>query len=181
MKIIKNPIFTFILGAIIFSSITGVIAYNLTSDKIGFEPDDEDWNVENVEEAINDLYSKKQIDISNMTLVDSKYTQVLNANSTSSTYTSLSKGTYFLYAIRTVTVTRDSKSYAESSSRTEQPAPRNGIPTITVSSGTITKIDDEFYIVRITENNSTITINSSNTGSSTTSGGYLYSTLYTIN
>ncbi|MBR6113150.1 MAG: hypothetical protein IKP79_01395, partial [Bacilli bacterium] len=155
--------------------------YNVSANNIEFTPDDQDWKVENVQGALNDLYSKKQIDVSNMTLVDSKYTQVLNANSTSSTYTNLSKGTYFLYAIRTVTVTRDSKSYAESSSRTEQSVPRNGIPTITVSSGTITKIDDEFYIVRITENNSTITINSSNTGASTTSGGYLYSTVYMVN
>lgn len=75
MKIIKNPIFTFILGAIIFGSIIGVIAYNVSANNIGFEPDDEDWEVENVEEALNELYATKNIDFVTGEKTSSNYDQ----------------------------------------------------------------------------------------------------------
>ena len=181
MKVLKNPIFTFILGAIIFGSITGVIAYNVSAN-IEFTPDDQDWEVENVQGALNDLYSKKQIDVSNMTLVDRKNVKGYNANKLSSTYTNINKGIYFVYAIRTSTVNQNAAGifYAESTSRYSENS-TSAIPTITVSSGTITKIDDEFSIIRVTDDNSTITINSLNTGSSTAIGGYLYSSIYAVN
>ena len=50
----KSTIIAFILG-IIFSSIS-VSAYKLYAYQVGFEPDDEDWNVEAVDTALNDLY-----------------------------------------------------------------------------------------------------------------------------
>ena len=57
-KIIKNPIFMFILGAIIFGSI-GVAASQIFAKDIYFEPK-EGWTLEEntVEAAIDDLYSK---------------------------------------------------------------------------------------------------------------------------
>ncbi|MBR1417197.1 MAG: hypothetical protein IJ572_05200 [Bacilli bacterium] len=55
-KIIKNPFITFILGGTIFSSIIGVSAYVLLANNIGFNPVDTTWNVNDVDEALNDLY-----------------------------------------------------------------------------------------------------------------------------
>ena len=54
-KILKNRIFIFVLGFILATTIS-VVAANLNANTIGFEPDDENWNVSTVEEAINDLY-----------------------------------------------------------------------------------------------------------------------------
>lgn len=58
-KITKQNIFFFILGLIIAGSVA-VVAVNLTANNIGFEPDDENWNVETVQAALNDLYTEKQ-------------------------------------------------------------------------------------------------------------------------
>lgn len=62
-KIIKNNIFGFILGAIIFGSIVGVSAYTIYANNIGYTPSDTTWkkangeDITNVEEAINELYA----------------------------------------------------------------------------------------------------------------------------
>ena len=53
----KKCIFSFILGALLFGAISGVIAYQITVDQIGFEPDDPNWQVSNLGEALNDLYA----------------------------------------------------------------------------------------------------------------------------
>lgn len=53
-KIIKNPIFTLILGLIISGSI-GVLAYSIKAEEIGYTPKDKSWSVSNVREAIDDL------------------------------------------------------------------------------------------------------------------------------
>jgi hypothetical protein len=58
-KIIKNPIFTFILGALIFGGIVGVSAYTIFANDIGYTPKDSSWEVDNVKDAIDDLYTKK--------------------------------------------------------------------------------------------------------------------------
>lgn len=55
-KIIKNPIFTFILGALIFGGIIGVSAYTILANDIGYTPKDSTWEVDNVKDAIDDLY-----------------------------------------------------------------------------------------------------------------------------
>ena len=60
-KIIKNPLFTFILGALIFSSL-GVAAYSLLSSDVQFTPENNKWQVGNVEEALNSLYISKTTD-----------------------------------------------------------------------------------------------------------------------
>ena len=58
-KIIKNPIFTFILGAIIFGSIGSVVAYNYNAKDIGYTPSDNTWEVNNVGDALKDLKDQK--------------------------------------------------------------------------------------------------------------------------
>ena len=60
-KLFKNPIFTFILGAVIFSAVS-VLAYSLLAGNVGFTPFDTSWkrqdgtDITNVEEALNELY-----------------------------------------------------------------------------------------------------------------------------
>lgn len=60
-KIIKNPLLTFILGAIIFGGIGIVSAYTLFAGDIGYTPKDATWEVDNVKDAIDELYEKKDI------------------------------------------------------------------------------------------------------------------------
>ena len=55
-KVIFSRLFFFILGAILFSGIT-VLAYKVNSDQVSYTPNNSNWQVDNVESAINDLYS----------------------------------------------------------------------------------------------------------------------------
>ena len=61
-NIFKSRVFTFILGALIFSGITGVSAYNMFAKDIKYTPSDPTWkksngdNITNVEEALDELY-----------------------------------------------------------------------------------------------------------------------------
>lgn len=63
-KIINNPIFTFVLGALIFGGIVGVSAYTILVNDIGYTPSDSTWkktngeDITNVKDAIDDLYDK---------------------------------------------------------------------------------------------------------------------------
>ena len=52
-------IIAFILGVIICSGTTGVVAYSFASNQIGYIPTDSNWEVTTVADAINDLYLKK--------------------------------------------------------------------------------------------------------------------------
>ena len=61
-KIFKSRIFSFILGAVIFSGIS-VCAYSLSSNDISFTPENSNWQVSNVEEAVNDLYGNRYGDL----------------------------------------------------------------------------------------------------------------------
>ena len=58
-KIIRNPIFTFILGALIFSGAT-VLAYDIFANQIGYEPEwkaSDGSDITNVGQAIDELYN----------------------------------------------------------------------------------------------------------------------------
>ena len=58
-KIKSNSLFTFILGGLIFGSIGIYGANKYQSNTIEYSPTDENWEVSNVSEAINSLYSMK--------------------------------------------------------------------------------------------------------------------------
>ena len=60
-KIISNPIFTFILGALICGT-TGVVASTLMASNIAYTPKDSSWGVNNVEAAIDSLKISKTSD-----------------------------------------------------------------------------------------------------------------------
>ena len=71
-RIIKNPIFTFILGALIFGGIVGVSAYTILANDIGYTPSDSTWkksngeDITNVKDAIDELYGKSNTTISEL-------------------------------------------------------------------------------------------------------------------
>ena len=54
-KIIKNPIFTFALGATLFGTVSTVFAYSVMSSNVGYIPKDTLWNVNNVATALDEL------------------------------------------------------------------------------------------------------------------------------
>ena len=56
-KIIKSRVFAFILGAITFGSI-GVVAATYNAKQISYTPKDTSWKVNNVRDAIDELYNK---------------------------------------------------------------------------------------------------------------------------
>ena len=56
-KIIKNPIFTFILGILISGVTVYAVSYN--ANQIDFNPDNNNWNVNKVDQALNYLYENK--------------------------------------------------------------------------------------------------------------------------
>ena len=56
-RLLKSRLFFFILGIVLTASVVGVSASILyQADEIGFTPDDPNWNVNNLESALNDLY-----------------------------------------------------------------------------------------------------------------------------
>ena len=73
-KIVKKiNILSFILGAIIFGSISLVSAYTLFASSTDFTPTDANWDAENVQSAIDDLYLKcnKKLNVQKYSFNDS--------------------------------------------------------------------------------------------------------------
>jgi len=56
-EFIKSRVFAFILGAIIFGSIGVISASTILAKDISYTPNDETWNVNNIGDAIDDLYA----------------------------------------------------------------------------------------------------------------------------
>ena len=54
----KKGIIGFVLGALIFGSIGVVSAYTILANDIGYTPKDTTWEVDNVKDAIDELYDK---------------------------------------------------------------------------------------------------------------------------
>lgn len=52
----KKNIISFLFGAIIFSSITVFAAYAFNANNVAFFPTDENWDVDNTQDAIDNLY-----------------------------------------------------------------------------------------------------------------------------
>ena len=56
-KIRKDNILYFLLGVVITASFSAYAAVTILSSQVDFMPKDNTWNVENVEDALNDLYN----------------------------------------------------------------------------------------------------------------------------
>ncbi|MBR1416339.1 MAG: H-type lectin domain-containing protein [Bacilli bacterium] len=59
-KILKIKIFYFILGAVIFSTVS-VFAYSIIASNVGFTPKASNWNVDNVSDALDYLKGEYQM------------------------------------------------------------------------------------------------------------------------
>ena len=57
-KFLKSKLFVFVLGAIIFGGTGTVLAYTYAANQISYTPKDTSWKVDNVKDAIDDLYVK---------------------------------------------------------------------------------------------------------------------------
>ena len=55
-KILISRLFFFILGALVFG-MSAVFAYTYLADDVSYSPLDTSWNVENVNQALNDIHS----------------------------------------------------------------------------------------------------------------------------
>ena len=65
-KIIKNPIFIFILSAIIFGSMGVVLAATILAKDVSYTPSNTNWKVDNVGDAIDELYNNYKNKISTL-------------------------------------------------------------------------------------------------------------------
>ena len=75
----KKYIIGFILGAITFGSIGTVVALNYNAKDVSYNPNDENWNVNNVEDAIKDLKDiktnrEKGVEVARLTTQGASYT-----------------------------------------------------------------------------------------------------------
>ena len=64
IKLIKSRLFAFVLGALIFGSIGVVSAYTIFANDIGYTPSDSTWKVDNVKDAIDELYTEANNNLS---------------------------------------------------------------------------------------------------------------------
>jgi len=74
-KILKNSILTFVLGAIIFSGITAYAAGRYYANQVEYEPSNPNFNVDNMADALDELYDKTKNykNLSTPTDVESNY------------------------------------------------------------------------------------------------------------
>lgn len=59
-RMLNNKLFYFILGAIIFSTISVYAVTMIDSKEVSFTPNNTDWEVSNVSEAIDELYEMNE-------------------------------------------------------------------------------------------------------------------------
>ncbi|MBE6160866.1 MAG: hypothetical protein E7158_01415 [Firmicutes bacterium] len=65
-KIFKNSILTFVLGAILFSGITAYAAGRYYATQVDYEPSNPNFNVDNMSDALDQLYTTQNTTISNL-------------------------------------------------------------------------------------------------------------------
>lgn len=84
-KFIRNNIFGFILGGLIFGGI-GIYAVSYYAKDVTYTPGDKTWEVSNVEEALNSLYENKSSS-SNLNYITEATTLDYNTSAISTTIT----------------------------------------------------------------------------------------------
>lgn len=99
-KFVKNNIIGFILGAVIFSTITA-FAYDFLSNNVGYTPVDNTWKkidgsaIDNVKDAIDDLYHKANgINLDNL-VSEEIYTNHVSGATYTYTITNVDEYKYF--------------------------------------------------------------------------------------
>ena len=115
-KVFKSRIFAFVLGSLIFGSIGVVSAYTIFANDIGYTPKDTTWEVDNVKDAIDDLYTKSKNKVSEIgeNIVVSNYTGTRDIISTK---LKLKEGTYLCNSTYSNATTESSTSFFGNSSQ----------------------------------------------------------------
>ena len=93
----KKLIISFILGGIIFGSV-GIYAASYLATDVSYTPTDSSWKVSNVNDALNELYNKKNINISSAAYVSDIMTQLYAETATKELQITLPAGTYWVQA-----------------------------------------------------------------------------------
>ena len=169
MKIIKNPILTFIIGGILFSSITVFAVNTISADKITYT--DKNNNETTVDLVLDDLYSNSY-NVQKIIASDSKKSdQLTHADSGSVTFNSVVPGKYIVFVVRT-TYSNINNIYTGSVSG-------RIIDAIQITDGTYSKINNTAYVLTI-NSTSDIILTSNSIGSATNFGGYIYAYLYKL-
>ena len=74
-RILNSKLFFFILGALVFGTVSAVFAYSYTADQIGFTPIDTNWNVDNNKAALDWLYNFEAKKLVNYNMFFVEYNQ----------------------------------------------------------------------------------------------------------
>lgn len=73
-NVLKNNVFTFVLGGVVFSGVTVGATYLYHSNQVDYEPTNESWKVDNVETALNQLYDIASDDTPNIIFLGNELT-----------------------------------------------------------------------------------------------------------
>ena len=76
----KQVIISFILGAIIFGGVGTILAYKLGANQVGYTPNDQTWNVSEVNTALDDLYDMATYGNATSSDIRSGKTALVNGN-----------------------------------------------------------------------------------------------------
>ena len=176
-KIIKNPIFTFILGAVIFGGIVGVSAYTIFANDIGYTPKDTTWkksngeDITNVKDAIDELYEHTKLNFNEISSVYYNGDRIVKSLSTK-----LNKGKYIVSIVKSDSLRWDDASSSRSK-RTSPMVTCDKNCNIDLLSGYINNVKSsvnnsfngtahELYYIDILDDETTITRDCSNSNQS---------------
>ena len=113
-KVFSNPIFTFILGAIIFGGMGTVIAVNISSSMVEYDNTSSGLEATTVEGAINELYIDASKKIATNSFGQAQYSELLTKMNSLKTQTiSLNKGKYLVSYIISYAGSNNSKTYSD--------------------------------------------------------------------
>ena len=79
-KIFKSRIFFFSLGLLVATTVSVGATALYSSSEIGFTPTDSNWHVNNLEDAINDLYDNKSSGVTKLVYEDITRTDTKHLN-----------------------------------------------------------------------------------------------------
>ena len=167
MKILRSQIFAFVMGAILFS-VLSVLAATLNSKDILFNPQNTNWKVDNVNDALNYLYGIADL---NLELYSSDSITGTLTTSRKNSF-SITKGKYLLIinvynAGATITGLNTTATLSSTGNVTFKKIKSvvNGYDTVHSASSNLM-----VYDVVCDATNATITINSSDGGTNSEAG-----------
>ena len=143
----KKLIIAFILGGVVFGSITGVVAYNYNAKDVSYTPSDSNWNVDNVEDAIKDLKVYKDIgDFNKTNFGDTVINNSYGNGSLKTTSLELEPGNYLINVVA-------ADAYGSSDSTTYNRIDNDGMSINCDDNCSYKKISNRYLSYRYSTNN----------------------------